>query len=114
MGAARSNEDPNSRYEFGPKLAVTGLLSGSLDGRPVEILGTGPALELRFTTIASAWKMRSVDAATQLSALRVFRQTGLGLTATIAGVRVEMLPKPNFALRFLAPKLHSLLSGDKH
>jgi len=92
---------------------MTGQLSGTLDGRPVELFANGGRLELRFGKFASAWRLRNVELTVILPVLRLLRHSQIAVSATVGRISVDILPRPNFALRFLAPQMYRVLSeGD--
>jgi hypothetical protein len=109
MGCERCHEDPNARHERRPKLAATGQLSGTLDGRPVEIIARDKKLELRFAKIASAWKLRRIQFNSIARAIKLLQDSKFEISARVGGVRIEVLPNPNFAMRFLAPDLYRMI-----
>lgn len=92
---------------------MTGQLSGTLDGRPVELFANGSRLELRVSNYASAWRLSTVELTALIPVLRLLRHSQIAVSATVGRISVDILPRPNFALRFLSPLMYRVLSeGD--
>ena len=91
---------------------MTGRLSGTLSGRPVDIRADGRQVVLRVSSLRSAWQLRR-SADSVLPLLRFFQNFRLTLQVQIgAGVAINVLPTPAFLLRLLVPALNIAAPGD--
>ncbi|MEM9703009.1 MAG: hypothetical protein AAF907_11270 [Planctomycetota bacterium] len=83
---------------------MTGRLVGSVDGRPVEVLGEGDSLRVALSGVLDAWRLRgrSVGAS---SALQAVSQFGLGLKVSVGSTAFEVLPQPHPLVRWFGPRL---------
>ena len=109
MGAVRLRESNNTGLEFGPKLALTGRLQGTLQDRPVELEAKGRDLMLRIASLGAAWRLRGKMSQSMLPVLRVLFHAGFTLRVKVGSrVTLQVLPKPSFALRVATPALGEL------
>lgn len=92
---------------------MTGQLVGTFDGRPVEIMASNNAIEIRFERLGSAWQSRKMELGSFRLPLRLLSRSSLEVTASVGRFRFAVLPRPSKAIRFLAPSLYSLLSEEK-
>ena len=107
MGAARGDEDSHPRYGYAPKLILTGRLSGSLDGRPVEIDATAAGITLKVGSFRSLWKLRRLEAAAPV--VRLLSQQAIPLRLSVARLgSVDLLPVPSLLVRLVAPEFARL------
>jgi len=90
-----------------PKRILTGRLSGSLDGRPVEIDATAAGITLKVGSFRSLWKLRRLEAAAPV--VRLLSQQAIPLRLSVAGLgSVELLPVPSLLVRLVAPEFARL------
>lgn len=104
MGAIRNGQDPYARPWISPKLIVAGCLSGTVDGRPVEITCEGHHVQIAMPGVLSAWRLqgRSIGAST---ALKLVDRVGLGLTLSVGRLTLQVLPTPHPLVRWFGPEL---------
>lgn len=85
---------------------MTGRLTGTVLGRPVQIDAEGRELLLGVSSLRSAWRLRRSASANMVPILRRLRDHGFRLRIGIGDrFSLELFPKAHFALRILAPEL---------
>lgn len=105
-------ESTHTGLKFGPKLTVTGRLRGTVSGRPVELEARGRQLLLQMSSLRSVWRLRPSLKTSMLPLLRLLIASGISLRVSIGSrLTVNVLPKPNLALRVLVPTLNFASSG---
>ena len=108
MGVFGHAKDSYAQLGHRPKLAVTGRLEGTFQGRPVALEAEGRELSIRVPNLRSAWGLRRGAAVSTLPLLRAVRDAGLSLTLRIrSGWAFPVLPEPHVALRLFMPSLDS-------
>lgn len=96
---AQRVDDDNDQRQVVPKLIVTGRLSGTLDGRPVEILGERGGMTLVTPGLFATIRMRRSLQAGSRNLLR-------GASIVPLPIRLRM---GNLATWDVAPSTHPLL-----
>ena len=88
---------------------MTGRLDGTLLGRPVQIEAQQNELVVSFDNMRSAWATRKSASVAMIPLLRALKRGRIALTLQIPGRRkIEILPRPGFAVRLLVPALRGL------
>jgi len=98
----RRGEDPHAGH--GPKLIVTGRLSGTAEGCPVDLIGDGAALRVVLPGLVAAWRLRRRLLGGRAAASFLHR-LGLGLTIDVGVATFPVLPHPHPLVRWFAPEL---------
>lgn len=104
METERNDEDPHGRFDPHPKLTLAGRIDGSIDGRPVTIVGEGAALELSIhdwrSLLTSTHSWRTI--VEPLRALLTRSDIRFMVRIKWLGT-VEVLPNPGLLVRLMLP-----------
>ncbi len=100
MGPEWDNENPHQGLGPEPKLSLAGRLDGTVDGRPVSLVGAGRDLVLAPGKVATLLALRK-DWRSTFHPLRALLQQGdIRLLAQVPWLgKVEVFPNPNFLVR---------------
>ncbi len=110
MGPKWYHEDSHARSGFKPKLILTGRLSGTFAGRPVEIESEENLLRVKLDSLQSALELR--HSVTTLSPLlRLADTMSLDMRVQVGFLDVRILPNPSTVVRWLAPGLARILEN---
>lgn len=104
MGAFGHRQDPHAGLGFSPKLILTGALSGSFAGRPVEIVCEGRCVRLVLPSVRTAWRLRRGFAGLPTVASTLDR-VGIALSVSVGGATLPVLPNPHPLVRWFGPEL---------
>lgn len=83
---------------------VAGRLVGSVDGRPVEVLGEGKSVRVVLAGVLDAWRLRGRSVGGS-AAIAAFARAGLGLDLSVGSASFEVLPRPHLLVRWFGPDL---------
>ncbi len=86
---------------------LTGRLSGTVEGRPVEIICEGDHIRLDLQGVLTAWRLRgrSVGAA---AVLEIMSRVGLGLSLSLGMISLPVLPQPHPVVRWFGPEFDDI------
>jgi len=84
-------------------MMLTGRLSATVDGRPVEFAAAGSGLTLEIPSLSTAWSLRRAAVHPGMrTALMMLASCGLSLRVRVAGlVSLEIAPNPGPLARIL-------------
>jgi hypothetical protein len=105
VGLERDDEDPYHRSGPSPKVILVGRLVGEIDGRPVSLVAENGEVVLAADKLRTLLALRRTLKTTMSPLRRVLRTFGLRVLIQSRWFgTVEVLPKPNYMIRFLLPR----------